>query len=158
MEILVCLRSCGNLLGLFGMATGCTIITSVSKWPQAVVKVGLAVVLAKKFGLVGLVTASCVAATFQIVFVGVFILKERFVDTTLILRGALFVTVATILALVAWRLPLKTGIAYLSVGAFITMALWALVWLLFAWRTELRSTLISAVVSLTNRLGIHGYS
>jgi O-antigen/teichoic acid export membrane protein len=154
MGLLICLRTCGNLLGLFWMTTGRATLTTVSNWAQAAVKVGLALVLARKYGLVGLVGASCVAAAFQIIFVGVFILKERFVDTSQALRSVAFTAVAIIMALVAWRIPADTRIVYLTIGALVTVLGWMPIWLIFAWKTELQPSLISVIGGISYRLGL----
>jgi O-antigen/teichoic acid export membrane protein len=154
MGLLICLRTCGNLLAMFWMATGRANLPTVSNWAQAAIKVGVALLVVKQYGIVGLVGASCLAATLQIVFVGAFLLKEQFVDARQILRNVALVSIAFIAALVAWRLPTGMGIAYLAVGAFITIIAWAPIWLIFAWKTELRPSLVSVVGGISHRLGM----
>ncbi|MEY2486353.1 MAG: hypothetical protein QOH39_2001 [Verrucomicrobiota bacterium] len=153
MGLLICLRTCGNLLAMFWMATGRANLTTVSNWAQAAVKVSVALVVVKQYGIVGLVGASCLAATLQILFVGAFLRKEQFVDARQILRNAALVFIALIAALVEWRLPMGMGTVYLAIGSFITIIAWAAIWLIFAWKTELRPSLVSVAADLSHRLG-----
>ena len=152
MGLLVCLRTWGNLLGMFWMATGRSALTTFTSWSQATLKLILALLLVKHYGLIGVVASSCLSAVLQITVVGSLLLKERFLSLSQSLRDLVFVLVAILLALSASQLSINVHLAYLVVGIAATVALWASVWFTFASRTELGPALVPAVGNLMRRL------
>lgn len=83
--LVVVFRIIGNLLGFFIMSHGHFKQSSVFAWVQAIVKVGLALLLVKNYGIAGLLTGSAFAAFLQIGLHVIYLGKQKFVTSASVL-------------------------------------------------------------------------
>lgn len=155
--LLICLRTYGNLLAMFWMATGRPTLTTISNWIQAGIKVVFALLLVRSYGLAGLLAASCMAAAVQIVIVGTFLYKEKFLGLSQIVKSASLFALAVMIVLACWTFSLGVNLPRFVFGVFVTGVLWAIIWSLFARTTELKSTLDAIFVEAVNRIHFHGF-
>jgi O-antigen/teichoic acid export membrane protein len=86
MGLLVGLRIWGNLLGIYSLSEGRANLTTVLSWMQAGVKIVLAILFVRHFGLHGLVAASCCASLLQGAFLTRHFLRRQVLLTSDVLR------------------------------------------------------------------------
>lgn len=77
MGMLVALRIIGNLFAFFLLSAGNTKLTTRVAWLQAIVKVLLAWYAVTHWSLTGLLVASCIAASLQSLFYGMYMLRKQ---------------------------------------------------------------------------------
>jgi O-antigen/teichoic acid export membrane protein len=152
MGLLVCLRVCGNLLGMFWLASGHAKFTTALAWTQAFLKLALAVLLVPRWGILGVVIASCVASLLQVAAMSWFLLRERLLTLALGMRALAFITFAGLISLLAARGTLTVGWLGLIGGASVTALLWAVMWLVLACTGELRQPIFFLLRGLSRRI------
>ena len=137
MGALVCIRAYGNLLATAWLAQGRARLLAAISWTQAILKVGLGMWWARKFGLPGIVLASCVTMSISCCFFAGLLNRQGFLTRGLILKSfLLFVGAVLFSALAAGRLP-APGLIGFALGTLLTALVWGGVWLVSAWRGEL---------------------
>jgi O-antigen/teichoic acid export membrane protein len=151
MGMLVCLRTCGNLLGMFWLASGHAEFTTALAWAQAVLKLSLAVLLVPQWGILGLVIASCVASLLQVGAMGCFLLRERLLSPGLGWRAIALISLASLVVLPAAHGSMEVGWGGLIAGAIATTLLWTVPWLIVISTSELRDLGITALRGLARR-------
>jgi O-antigen/teichoic acid export membrane protein len=138
MGMLVFLRTMGNLGATFLMAVNQPRLPTLLSWIQAGTKILLGVWLVRSWGIRGLMLASCLASAIQIVGtltaicrLGVFGRK--------ILGHSLWLSLLAISGSFLIPTPLRVHSPLLFVCAVaLTAGIWALIWLQFARKSELR--------------------
>lgn len=142
MGLLVCLRTVGNLLAMFWLATGRAQLTTTMCWIQAVVKIALAISLANAYGIVGLVVASCIASLIQAIGVGVFLWRERLLRISLVGLAIALTGTALTSAYFLGNFLERPPVPALIGGMLLTTIAWGMVCLVLAWFGELRPLLV----------------
>lgn len=125
---LVLIRVAGNLLGMFQMAGGRAILPAALSWAQAAVKVAVALALAPRMGIRGVLIASCAASMVQVVGNGWIVFARGYADArTLVDTVPLLAAAAAVILLV--RIPAHWGaLLPFAIGVNVTVLLWASVW------------------------------
>jgi O-antigen/teichoic acid export membrane protein len=141
MGALVCLRTLGNLAGMFWLASGQAHAPTAVALIQAAVKLGLALVLAKAYGMLGLIIASCAASSLQVIILGALLYGRKLLSERLLLSGGVMVVLGTVLSLLGRELNLSLQLSRFILGVMITIVLWSGIWLILSWRTELKTNL-----------------
>jgi O-antigen/teichoic acid export membrane protein len=142
MGVLVSLRSYGNLLGMFWLASGQARFPTLLSWIQAVIKVGLAVLLVKPLGLKGVIIASCVASFVQVIVLAYNLYKRASLKTKTINHAIVLTSLALATSLSAiYGLELQLSLIGFLIVALLTSMIWSGLWLVFAWHSELRGSL-----------------
>lgn len=151
MGLLVCLRTCGNLLNMFWLASGNAGFTTALAWAQAGLKLALAVWLVPHWGILGLVIASCGASLLQVVAMAGMLVREQLLSPALGFRALAFITLAGLIALMGAQQTISVGWVCLIGGAAATTLLWAVIWLVLACTGELRKPILSLLKGLVGR-------
>lgn len=154
MALLVGLRSYGNLLSTFWLASGSAGLTTYLSWFQAIIKVSLALILVRSAGLLGLILASCIASLIQVLVVGSKLYISGFLKRKTIVHGTILTAVAIVVgALLGSRAATDMSIPHFAFAALVTSTCWAILWLAFAWHSELKMYLGS--IKRFPKLAIH---
>jgi len=94
MGLLVFLRVCGNLLGMYWLSSGRATLTSVLAWLQVGIKMLLVYIFVPTFGISGLVASSCFAALIPIFSIGYYLRKGRIVPRGYEIRAIALLLIA----------------------------------------------------------------
>jgi len=125
MGVLILFRVVSNFMSLFSFSQNSMSRSVISSIAQAVVKVGLGVVLVQRFGLAGVLAASILASLIPLYLIGSELRKKgilNYRDTTNFLFIGLFAVLIPILP----RFNAETfGIAAFAGGSLLTAMLWA---------------------------------
>ena len=151
MGLLVCLRTCGNLLGMFWLASGRAEFTTALAWAQAALKLVLAILLVPKWGILGVVVASCGASILQVAAMACLLIRERLLTLAHGGRALVLIGFAILLSLLAARYHITVGWAGLIGGAVATSFGWATLLLALACNGELRQPLLALLRGLARR-------
>jgi O-antigen/teichoic acid export membrane protein len=143
MGLLVCLRTWGNLFGLFWLALGRTGLGAALSWCQAIVKVCLGLWLGGRYGISGLLIASCVAATLQVAVTGFHLYRSNFLNTAIVLRLGFLLALATCVVLLGMLHPPNVGWLEFLLGVVATALCWGAVWFMVALLGDLKTRLLS---------------
>jgi len=153
MGLLVCLRTCGNLLGMFWLASGRAEFTTALAWVQAVLKLTLAVLLVPRWGILGVVVASCAASLLQVGAMAWHLVREKLLTLALGGRALAFISLAILISLLSSHWSIAVGWVGLIGGAVATCGVWLASWMLMACTGELRQPLIKAITEIGKRVG-----
>lgn len=142
MGVLVALRILGNLFAFFLLSAGNTRITTRVAWLQALLKVLLAYWAIVQWSLVGLIVASCIAASLQSLFYGFYLLKHKFLTYSQVgfITGVMFCSAGVVWLLPA--MPLNLSLSALIGGAVVTAILWLCIFLLMAMLSKSHKSLV----------------
>lgn len=152
MGLLVCLRACGNLLGMFWLASGQAGLTTSLSWIQAALKIVLALLLVPKWGVMGVVAASCAASLLQVGAMSFFLGRSKLLVSGVMIRSVLLLTAAAVIGGISTRWNLVVGWGGLVAGAAATVAIWAAVWGGVAGTGELRKPMVSLIADIARRV------
>jgi O-antigen/teichoic acid export membrane protein len=145
MGALVCLRTFGNLFGMFWISDGEARPNATLAWVQAAVKVGLALVLVPSLGIKGVLIASCIASLVQVVGAGFALRMRRQLDGAFVVNAAALLALAFIVAMLSRRGATTSTLPGFALGAGITATIWSCLWAVFAWHSELRPNLAAVL-------------
>ncbi len=154
MGLLVCLRACGNLLGMFWLASGRAEFTTVLAWIQAALKIALAVWLVPRWGIMGIVAASCGSSLLQVVAMAIHLRGRDLLKAGLGVRALAFLAIAAVAASMSSRCSFAFGWTGLLAGAAATSLIWAGLWALMAATGELRKPLTSLFMDAAKRFAL----
>lgn len=125
MGVLILFRVVSNFMGLFSFSQNSMNRPVISSIAQAVVKVGLGVLLVQRFGLAGVLAASIFASLIPLTFIGSELRKKgilNYRDT----KSFLFIGLLAVLIPILPRFNAETfGIAAFAGGSLLTATLWA---------------------------------
>ncbi len=127
MGTLVALRIIGNLFASFLLSAGNTKLTTRVAWFQAIVKILLAFIAIKFWGLVGLLVASCFAASLQILFYGYHLLQKQTITVSIVKNMSAIFLLAFLLAFYI-RMSFASTILELIIGASVTFFVWGIIY------------------------------
>jgi O-antigen/teichoic acid export membrane protein len=152
MALLVALRICGNLFGMFWLASGSAKVPTALGIAQATVKILLGLALVRSEGMLGMIIASCAASALQVAVMGLLLHRQRFVAHELSRNTALLSSMALVIGVIACRMDFSGSVTLLVIGVLATLLLWGAFWLLLAWPTELQTNLGRLLRPLAERL------
>lgn len=125
MGVLVLLRVVSNFMGLFSFSQNSMSRPVISSIAQAVVKVGLGILLVQRFGLGGVLAASVLASLIPLILIGAELLKNQTLATR-DFRAFLLIGVISIIIPIFFRFGVDPrGISYFIIGAILTSMVWA---------------------------------
>jgi O-antigen/teichoic acid export membrane protein len=151
MGLLVCLRACGNLLGMFWLASGRAGLTTTLAWAQAALKLLLVVLLVPRWSILGVIIASCGASLLQIIVMAWFLMRERLLTSAVAGRALAFTVLASVLSLLGSRWSIDVGWTGFIGGAAATCAIWTVTWALLVYTGELRKPLMDLLLQVARR-------
>jgi O-antigen/teichoic acid export membrane protein len=137
----VALRTFGNLLGMFWLASGDARFGALLGWAQAGVKVLLALFLAPHLGILGLAASSVAASALQVGGLAVLLRRRGFLERGKVTPWVVMTCGAIVLASVGFRAQAGTSVATFAGWAILTAVAWSGMWLYLAWRGPLRPNL-----------------
>lgn len=149
--LLVCLRIWGNLLATFWMASGRAGFTTALSWAQAAFKLTMALLLISRFGILGLVIASCCSSMIQVGGMAWLLLRENLLVREFITKAIAFIFLALLASFIAARMVIQVGWPTFILGTGATTLFWFLCWFFLICTKELRSSVLvrSATVPKT---------
>lgn len=126
---LIFLRIIGNCFGMFVLSTGNVKLTTTVSWLQAIVKVGLGLILTNEFGLVGLLLASICGALIQNIVLGFYLLKNNSLKGNLVIL--IICGLCTPLVLTFFKFHIYDTLSSFTKGTVITLIASSLLWSMY---------------------------
>ncbi len=127
--LLVYSRTVGNCFGMFTISIGRINYSTILSWVQAIVKVIIAIVLVKQFGLKGLFMASVVGSVIQVTGCAVLLLKRKLLRTDVLLLLTIGYFIPFIL--IFFNIEEKASLFTFLYGTLITLGCAIIAWVLF---------------------------
>lgn len=125
MGVLVLFRVAANFMGLFSFSQNSMSRPVISSLAQAVVKVGLGILLVQRFGLGGVLAASILASVIPLILIGSKLYKNR----TLAIRdfrAFVLIGVTSIIIPILFKFSTDSHeIPFFIIGALLTAVVWA---------------------------------
>lgn len=150
MAVLVALRILGNLFAIFLLSSGNTRLTTRLAWIQAGLKLVLSFFSVYQWGVIGLVMASCISASLQVIVYSFHLLKARFIPGSMLVHAAMVLILSVLLVLLIRDMPTPTSTGQLMLGVFVTLLIWIFVFLSISWPYKLYRPIIGQFVKQLN--------